>query len=157
MEKDSPLTRIQQEFYQLSQERGETIQQFTGRMELKYKKLVELYPGRYTKDILKERLFYRMTQHLQNSMRYLYKKPDTTHEELMMSAKEAEAEWIDNKARVKSAVVNEDPGKKEREELKQRIKKLTESVKAANLQTKPASPRHKKSPRSPRTGQTECE
>ena len=66
--------------------------------------------------------------------------PCTTYEELMMSAKEAEAEWIDNKALVKSTVVNEDPGKKEREELKQRIEKLTESVKAANLQTKPASP-----------------
>ena len=56
--------RIQQESYQLSQEWGETIQQFAERMELKYKKLVELYPGRYTKDILKERLFYGMTQHL---------------------------------------------------------------------------------------------
>ena len=54
-------------------------------------------------------------------MRYLYKIPDTTYKELMMSAKEAEAEWIDNKARVKSTVINEDPGKKEREELKQRI------------------------------------
>ena len=53
-----------------------------------------------------------MTQHLQNSMRYLYKKPDTTYEELMMSAKEAEAEWINNKACVKSTVVNEDQGKK---------------------------------------------
>ena len=62
--KGQSTDRIQQEFYQLSQERGETIQQFTGRMELKYKKLVELYPGQYTKDILKERLFYRMTQHL---------------------------------------------------------------------------------------------
>ena len=49
-------------------------------------------------------------------MRYLYKKPDTTYEELMMSAKEAEAEWIDNKAHVKSTVVNEDPGKKERDQ-----------------------------------------
>ena len=73
-------------------------------------------------------------------MRYLYKKPNTTYEELMMSAKEAEAEWIDNKVRVKSIVASEDPGKKEREELKQRIEKLTESVKAANLQTKSASP-----------------
>ena len=70
----------------------------------------------------------------------------------MMSAKEAEAEWIDNKARVKSAVISENPGKKEREELKQRIEKLTESVKTANLQAKPASPWHKKSPGSPRTG-----
>ena len=67
-------------------------------------------------------------------------------------AEEVEAEWIDNKARVNSAVINEDPGKKEREELKQRIEKLTESVKAANLQAKPASPRHKKSSRSPGTG-----
>ena len=51
-------------------------------------------------------------------MRYLYKKSETMYEELMMSAKKAEAEWINNKARVKSTVVNEDPGKKEREELK---------------------------------------
>ena len=93
-----------------------------------------------------------MTQHLQNSMRYLCKKSETTYEELMMSAKEAEAEWIDNKAHVKSTVVNEDPGKKEREELKQRIKKLTESVTAANLQSKPVSPQNRKSPRSSRTG-----
>ena len=112
--KGQSTDQIQQEFYQFSQERGETIQQFAGRMELKYKKLVELYPGRYTKDILKERLFYGMTQHLRNLMRYLYKKPDTKYEELMMSAKEAEAEWLDNKARVKSAVISEDPGKKER-------------------------------------------
>ena len=52
--KGQSTDRIQQEFYQLSQERGETIQQFAGRMELKYKKLVELYLGQYTKDILKE-------------------------------------------------------------------------------------------------------
>ena len=38
--KGQSTDRIQQEFYQLSQERGETIQQFAGRMELKYKKLV---------------------------------------------------------------------------------------------------------------------
>ena len=104
--KGQSTDRIQQEFYQLSQEQSETIQQFAGRMELKYKMLVELYPGQYTKDILKQRLFYGMTQHLRNLIRYLYKKPGTTYEELMMSAKEAEAEWIDNKARVKSAVIS---------------------------------------------------
>ena len=43
--KGQSTDQIQQEFYQLSQEQGETIQQFAGRMELKYKKLVELYPG----------------------------------------------------------------------------------------------------------------
>ena len=117
--------KLQQEFYQLSQERNEQIQQFAGRLEFKYKKLVLLYPERYTPDILKERLFYGMTQHLRNSMRYLF-KPETSYEELLSSAKEAEAEWIENKSvRAKATVATlPDPGKKEREELKQRIEKL---------------------------------
>ena len=69
-------------------------------------------------------------------MRYLYKKPGTTYEELMMSAKEAEAEWIDNKARVKSTVISEDPGKKEREELKQRIEKVNRKCESSKFTNK---------------------
>ena len=113
----------------IQQQQGETIQQFEGRMELKYKKLVELYPGQYTKDILKERLFYGMTQHLQNLMRYLYKKPGTTYEEPMMSAKVAEAEWINNKARVKSTVISEDPVKRRIETEDQKVNRECESSK----------------------------
>ena len=63
---------------------------FAGRLEFKYKKLVVLYPDRYTPHIPKEWLFYGMTQHLRNSMKYLF-KPETTYEELLTSAKEAEA------------------------------------------------------------------
>ena len=48
-EKGQSTDQIQQEFYQLSQEHSETIQQFAGRMELKYKKLVELFPGHIQK------------------------------------------------------------------------------------------------------------
>ena len=147
--KGQTTDRIQQEFYQLSQERGETIQQFAGRIELKYKKLVELYPGRYTEEMLKERLFYGMTQHLRNSMRYLYKQPTTVYDELLQSAKEAESEWMDNKLRVKSTTV-EDPGKREREELKERLERLTESMKVANLQTQRRDVK-KSSPRSPKS------
>ena len=54
---------------------------------------------------------------------------------------------MDNKLRVKSAVL-EDPGKKEREELKERLERLTESMKAANLQ--PQKREKKQSPRSPK-------
>ena len=140
--------RIQQEFYQLSQERGETIQQFAGRIELKYKKLEELYPGRYTEEMLKERLFYGMTQHLRNSMRYLYKQPTTAYDELLQSAKEAESEWLDNKLRVKSTMVD-DPGKREREELKEQLERLTETMKAASLQPQRREMK-KSSPRSPK-------
>ena len=145
--KGQTTDRIQQEFYQLSQERGETIQQFAGWIELKYKKLVELYPGRYTEEILKEKLFYRMTQHLRNSIRYLYKQLTTAYDELLQSAKEAQSEWMDNKLRVKSTTV-EDPGKREREELKERLERLTETMKVANLQ--PQRRDKKQSPRSPK-------
>ena len=63
--------------------------------------------------MLKERLFYGMTQHLRNSIRYLYKQPTTVYDELLQSAKEAESEWMDNKLRVKSiSTTVEDPGKK---------------------------------------------
>ena len=150
--KEQTTDRIQQEFYQLSQERGETVQQFAGRIELKYKKLVELYPGRYTEEMLKERLFYGMTQHLRNSMRYLYKQSTTVYNELLQSAKEAESEWMDNKLRVKSTTV-EDPGKREREELKERLERLTESMKVANLQTSRRDVK-KSSPRSPKSEST---
>ena len=147
--KGQTTDRIQQEFYQLSQERGEMIQQFAGRIELKYKKLIELYPGWYTEEMLKERLFYGMTQHLRNSMRYLYKQPTTVYDELLQSAKEAESEWMDNKLRVKSTTV-EDPRKREREELKEQLERLTESMKVANLQTQRRDVK-KPSPRSPKS------
>ena len=128
--KGQTTDRIQQEFYQLSQERGETIQQFAGRIELKYKKF-ELYPGRYTEEMLKERLFYGMTQHLRNSMRYLYKQPTTVYDELLQSAKEAESEWMDNKLRVKSTTV-EDPGKRGTQRMAGKTHRKPESSQPAN-------------------------
>ena len=148
--------RLQQEFYQLIQERGESIQQFAGQIELKYKRLAALYPGRYNEEMLKERLFYGMTQHLRNSMRYLYKQESTTYDELLQSAKEAESEWIDNKLRVRSTVAIEDPGKKEREELKDRLERLTESIKVANLQPQYVK-KKKSSPASPRSPRREVQ
>ena len=60
-------------------------------------------------------------------MRYLYKQPSTTYEELLAFAEEAEAEWLEHKTvRSKAMTASPvDPGKKEREELKSRIDKLT--------------------------------
>ena len=56
--------KIQQEFYQLTQDRNEQVQQFAGWLEFRYKKLVTSYPDRYNSNTLKARLFYGMTQHL---------------------------------------------------------------------------------------------
>ena len=71
--KGETTDRIQQEFYQLTQDRTEQIQQLAGRLEFRYKKLAVSYPDRYNAGTLKERLFYGMTQHLRDSMCYLYK------------------------------------------------------------------------------------
>ena len=125
--KGQTTDKIQQEFYQLTQDRNEQVQQFAGQLEFRYKKLVTSYPDRYNSNTLKEHLFYGMTQHLQDSMRYLYKQLSTTYEELLASAKEAEAEWLEHKT-IRSKVTTAspaDPGKKEREKLKSRIDKLT--------------------------------
>ena len=117
--KGQTTDKIQQQFYQLSQERGETVQEFTGRIETKYKKLITLYLGRYNSEILKEQLFYGMTQHLRDSMRYLYKHPDTTYDELLLTAKEAECEWLEHRTtKMKQTTIGEDVYRKEREEIK---------------------------------------
>ena len=123
--KGQTTDKLQQEFYQLTQERNEQVQAFAGRLEFKYKRLINLYPGRYDLNILKERLFYGMTQHLRDSMRYLYKEPDTTYESLLSAATEAEAEWLENKTIKTKAASYIDPNRKERDELKARIDKLT--------------------------------
>ena len=64
------LTRdkLQQDFYQLSQERGEKIKAFAGRLEQVYRKLQDKFPGKYDMKQLKDHLFYSMSQHLHDSM-----------------------------------------------------------------------------------------
>ena len=69
-----------------------------------------------------------MTQHLRDSIRYLYKETETVYEQLLSAAREAETEWVESKtikAKVTSVV---DPGKKERDELKARIDKLIKEL-----------------------------
>ena len=126
--KGQTTDKLQQEFYQLTQERNESVQQFAGQLEFKYKRLICLYPDRYNLNILKERLFYGMTQHLRDLMRYLYKETETGYEQLLSAAREAETEWTESKTIKAKATSVVDPGKKERDELKARIDKLTKEL-----------------------------
>ena len=84
--KGQTTDKLQQEIYQLTQECNENVQQFAGWLEFKYKCLICLYPDRYSLNILKERLFYGMTQHLRDSMKYLYKESETRYEQLLSAA-----------------------------------------------------------------------
>ena len=89
--------KLQQDFYQLSQERGEKVKAFAGRLEQVYRKLQDKFPGKYDMKQLKDHLFYGMSQHLCDSMRFLYKKDTTGYEELLEASQEAKGEWTDNK------------------------------------------------------------
>ena len=46
--------RLQQEFCQTTQGKGEKVRQFAGQLEVQFKRLKEKVPGRYTQEILKE-------------------------------------------------------------------------------------------------------
>ena len=54
--------RLQRDFYQLQQERGEKVQHFAGRLEKAFKKLKKAFPERYQRSQLKEHLFHSVNQ-----------------------------------------------------------------------------------------------
>ena len=101
--------KLQQEFFQLQQEKGECIQHFKGHLEKSFRKLQEVFPDCYQENQLKEHLFHGVNQQTRDGMRYLYDKKSTTYEVLLTAIKDAETEWIEVKGqlRMKSTVVPE--------------------------------------------------
>ena len=142
--------RLQQEFFQLQQDKGERVQHFAGRLEKTFKKLQEVFPDRYGEVQLKERLFHGVNQQTRDSMRFLYTKESTTYDSLLAAIKEAEVEWNESKTqvRIKGVVVPE--REDELEELKKRLDKLTATVKSSNVKDKPKGTKNKSPGDSPR-------
>ena len=124
--------KLQQEFYQLQQEKGERIQHFAGCLEKSFKKLQEVFPDRYQQNQLKERLFHGVNQQTRDSMRYLYDKESMTYDVLLTAIKDAETEWLEVKGqlRMKSAVVTD---KTEIDELREKLDKLQAMVKCVTV------------------------
>ena len=121
---------LQQDFYQLQQEKGERVQHFTGRLEKAFKKLQEAFPEGYQRNQLKEHLFHSVNQQTRDSMKYLYDRESTMYEVLLAAMKKLETEWSEIRAqfRMKGAVVVE---KKELDKLKERLDKLQATIKSA--------------------------
>ena len=88
--------RLQQDFYQLQQEKGEKVQHFAGRLEKAFKKLQEAFPKRNQRNQLKEHLFHSVNQQTRDSMRYLYDRESTMYEVLLAAMKKAETERSEN-------------------------------------------------------------
>ena len=134
--------RLQQEFFQLQQEKGERIQHFASRLEKSFRKLQEAFTDRYKEEQLKERLFHGVNQQTRDSMRFLYTKETTTYDSLLAAIKEAEIEWMESKGqfRMKSATVIDKS--QEIDELKQKLEKLTATVQSNSF--KGARPKKEK-------------
>ena len=124
---------LQQDFYKITQGKNEKVRQFTGRLEAQFKKLKEKVPRCYDNSMLKERLFHRMHQQLKDSIRFCYKREETTYEELFQEAVEAEKEKNSEtkvtSLNVKSAVTGEDQSGIQ--DLKQKIDALMTVVKSS--------------------------
>ena len=134
--------RLQYEFFQLGQDRSEGVQQYAGRLENHYKKLKAVFPERYGGAQLKEKLYFGMIPGLRNATRYLFKQEDTTYEELLDAAKEAELEFTESKgasARLKAMGVADKNEHSKIQELNNRIENLTATLKANNVKSKSTS------------------
>ena len=92
--------RLQQEFYRLSQEKGEKIGTFAGRLELTYRWLHNCLPEQFDEHQLKDRLFYGVSQSLRDSSQYLYKDPTVTYQALLKALEETESEYVEGKASI---------------------------------------------------------
>ena len=89
--------KLQKEFFLMEQRKTGSINQFAGRVEQWFKRLRALYPGRYDRSKLKERVFQGMHPHLRDWMRFLYMKEDVGYEEFLAAVYEAETEGSEGK------------------------------------------------------------
>ena len=144
--KKATTDRLQQEFFQLPQERGERIQHFASRLERAFKKLQDAFPGRYQEEHLKERLFHGVNQQTRDSMRFLYSKTSTTYDTLLSAIKEAEIEWLESRGQARMKSANIIDRSNEIEELRKRLDQITATMKSSNFKGSKPKKERKESP-----------
>ena len=124
--KCSTIDHLQQEFFQLQQEKGERIQHFVSCLEKSFRKLQKAFPDRYKEEQLKERLFHGVNQQTRDSMRFLNTKETTTYDSMLAMIKEAEIKWMESKGQFQMKSATMIDRLDEIDELKQ--KKLAATV-----------------------------
>ena len=129
--------KMQKEFFLMEQRKTESINQFAGWVEQRFKRLRALYPGRYDHNQLKERVFQGMHSHLKDSMRFLYMKEEVGYKEFLAAVYEAETEGTEGKilnVKAKAMAVEKVVEKKEPtdlQDIKQQIESLATIMKNA--------------------------
>ena len=80
------------EFHQIVQGPNEKVQDFSSKLECKFKILQERFPGRYAAVPLKDRFFSGMHDKMRDSMQFFYTQDDCLFSKLLKAAMTAEAE-----------------------------------------------------------------
>ena len=128
--------KLQKEFFLMEQRKTESISQFAGWVEQRFKRLRALYPGRYDHGQLKERVFQEMHPHLRDSMRFLCMKEEVGYEEFLATVYEAETEGTEGKVlnvKAKAMIVEKVVDKNEPtylQDIKQQIELLVTIMKS---------------------------
>ena len=127
--------RLQGEFFQIQQEKGEggpAVRGEAGEKSLNTSGIVSLTGIR--RGYLRKELFNGMITALKNSLRFMYKAEAVTYEDLLEAAKEAEGEFLETRrgAQLKAASVKED-SQQPWEELGSQLRDLTVAIKAGNV------------------------
>ena len=131
--------KLQKEFFLMEQRKTESINQFAGQVEQRFKRLRTLYSGRYDHNQLKEGVFWGMHPHLKDSMRFLYMKEEVGYEEFLAMVYEAETEGTEGKilnVKVKAMTAEKVVEKKEPtdlQDIKQQIESLATIMKSAMM------------------------
>ena len=132
--------KLQKEFFLMEQRKTESINQFAGWVEQRFKRLRALYPGRYDHGQLKERVFQGMHPHLRDSMRFLYMKEEVGYEEFLAAVYEAETEGTEGKVlnvKAKAMTVEKVVDKNEPtdlQDIKQQIESLATIMKSTTVE-----------------------
>ena len=124
----------------MEQRKTESITQFAGQVEQRFKSLRPLYPGRYDCGQLKERVFQGMHPHLRDSMRFPYMKEEVGYEEILATVYEAETGGTEGKVlnvKAKAMTVEKVVDKNEPtdlQDIKQQIESLATIMKSTTVE-----------------------
>ena len=132
--------KLQKEFFLMEQRKTESINQFAGQVEQRFKRLRALYPVRHDCGQLKERVFQGMHLYLRDSMRFLYIKEEIGYEEFLAPVFEAETEGTEEKVlnvKAKAMTVEKVVDKNEPtdlQDIKQQIESLATIMKSTTVE-----------------------
>ena len=124
------------EFHQMVQGPNEKVQDFSSKLECKFKILQERFPGRYAAVQLKDRFFSGMHDKMHDSMRFLYTQDDCSFSKLLKAAMTTEAEHkfrvlVKAKAATAEAVTN--PANQELTSIQIRLDSMSKILKSAQF------------------------